>query len=493
MTFSPTALRTPIETPDRLIGREPQMQLLAGALAAPQGGLHVVLGGPGCGKTSLLRALQSLLLGRLRGEAAPPEPWTRLGPILPVWVTPGLAASPAELFRTVVWAFRSVAREHLGVCQVDEDQLRLQLDAYASSGDLKYLDRGFREVYQVVEPSRRGLRLALILDDIDLLQAQPWRPSLLASLHELLNPYTSYHRSQEWTVICSGGPRFHDFLEGPDSPWKNTGWNPIPLAAWNDEQIAQAAQGAAGLAGLPSDWLDAAILQRLSQETGGHPYLLSAEMLPGLAAAGQIGLTDEALQGALDEQMNALGEADFWAKWLDQLSEPARVVFRALIPQPASLAVTDVMQMLAQPLGRTRSEIVLANPSLARDPLATNRAVKVLLYSGLAREDEGRLTTGPGLWTRWFQTHAPLPLSELLDSYRQGLATLLAQLGSGHARYQEALVFQQRLAENLERTQRHGDNENWRSERSLVLEGLNALALATVGQSFNALAGLDSG
>lgn len=491
MSLSPTILRTPIETPDRLIGRESQLQMLAAALAAPQGGLHVVLGGPGCGKTSLLRALQSLLMQRLSGATAPPEPWARLGPILPVWVTPGLAASPAELFRSVVWAFRSAAREQLGICQVDEDQLKLQLDAYVSSGELKYLDRGFREVFQVVEASRRGLRLALLIDDIELIQAQAWRPSLLASLHELLNPYTPSNRSQEWTVICSGGPEFHDFLESPDSPWKNTGWNPIALAAWDDEQIAQVARQSAGLIGLPADWPAADLLNKLAYETGGHPYLLSAELLPGLLAAAQLGGGD--MQQALEEQMKRLGEADFWAKWLSQLSEQARIVFRALIPQPASSSLTDAMKLLAQPSGLSRAEVVLANPSLGQDPLATNRAVKALLYSGLIHEHEGRLTTGPALWTRWFQAHSPLPLAGLFDSYKSGLAALLARLGPDHPRYQDALVFQQRLSENIERSQRHGDNENWRSERSQVVEELNTLAQAAVGQSFNALAGLDSG
>ncbi len=493
MSFSPTDLRTPIETTDRLIGRESQLQMLAKALATPQGGLHVVLGGAGCGKTSLLRALRSLLLQRLSGASLPGEPWAALGPILPVWVTLGNATSPAELLRNIVWAFRSTAREQLGVCQVDEDQLKLQLDAYVGNGDLKYLDRGFREVYQVVEAGRRGLRLALLIDDIESIQAQPWRPSLLSSLHELLLPYTPNNRSQELTLICSGGPQFQDFLESPDSPWKNTGWNPIPLAAWADEQIAQTVRQSATLAGLSADWVDAELVSKLADASGGHPYLLSAELLPGLLAAGQMGLAGAALQQALTEQVKGLGEADFWARWLAQLSEQARIVFRALLPQPADPATPTAGRPTVQALGLTRDQVVLADPSLAKNPLATSRALKHLLYSGLVRERGDRFSPGPALWTQWFQSHAPLPLSGLLDGYKSGLAALLAQLGPGHARYQDALVFQQRLTENIERSQRHGDNENWRSERSLIIEGLNSLAQETVGRSFNALTGLASG
>lgn len=485
MTLSPTALRSPIETPDRLIGREAQLQMLAAALAAPQGGLYVILGGPGCGKTSLLRSLQTLLLHRLSG-ATLAAPWANLGPILPVWVTPGLAASTAELLRGVVWAFRGVAREQLGICQVDEDQLKLQLDAYARSGDLSYLDRGFREVFQVVEGSRRGLRLALLIDDIESIQARDWQPSLLASLYELLNPYTPGNRSQEWTLICSGGPRLHDLLESADSSWKSAGWNPISLTAWDGAQMEQAA----GQIGLPAGWLPADQLRALAYESGGHPYLFQAELLPGLLAAAEMDLTGEALQPVLDEQLRRLRDADFWARWLDQLSEQARILFRALIPRPQSLELKDVMQVLAGPLGRTRAEIVQASPVLAKDPLATQRALKALSYCGLIVEREGRFQPGPNLWTRWFEANAPLPLAELFDRYKQGLAILLARLGPGHARYQDALVYQQRLSENIERTQRHGDNENWRSERSLLIEELNALAQSTLECSFNSLVDL---
>lgn len=61
-------------------------------------------------------------------------------------------------------------------------------------------------------------------------------------------------------------------------------------------------------------------------------------------------------------------------------------------------------------------------------------------------------------------------------NYEAGLTKLLDQLGRDHTRYQEALSYQHQLIYNLAQTQRHGDTETRRSDRTRIIEQLNDLA-----------------
>lgn len=74
-----------------------------------------------------------------------------------------------------------------------------------------------------------------------------------------------------------------------------------------------------------------------------------------------------------------------------------------------------------------------------------------------------------------------------LDAYQDGMRRLLTQLGQGHRRYSEALTLQSRLQENLDGVCQYGDDETRRAGRAQIVEALNALALETVGTSFNEL------
>lgn len=81
-------------------------------------------------------------------------------------------------------------------------------------------------------------------------------------------------------------------------------------------------------------------------------------------------------------------------------------------------------------------------------------------------------------------------LSDSYSLYETGLRQLLDRLGGGHPRYGEALVYQQRLAENMAGARRYGDTETRRAERAEIVGHLNELALTALGMSFNELCGL---
>jgi hypothetical protein len=77
--------------------------------------------------------------------------------------------------------------------------------------------------------------------------------------------------------------------------------------------------------------------------------------------------------------------------------------------------------------------------------------------------------------------------TDSFTTYEHGLQKLLDQLGPAHPAYADALLYQQRLTENIQRARRFGDTASRRADRAEVIDQLNALALVTLHQSFNDL------
>lgn len=74
--------------------------------------------------------------------------------------------------------------------------------------------------------------------------------------------------------------------------------------------------------------------------------------------------------------------------------------------------------------------------------------------------------------------------------YETALTRLLERLGSDHARYADALVYQQRLQENIAQARKYGESDILKHARAQIVNMLNRLALETVLVSFNELCGL---
>lgn len=79
-------------------------------------------------------------------------------------------------------------------------------------------------------------------------------------------------------------------------------------------------------------------------------------------------------------------------------------------------------------------------------------------------------------------------MPDMFDAYQKALTQLRAALGSDHPDYGDALLFEQRLTENMRSARRFGDTESLRAERAQIIDGLNRLALQDLGRSFNELA-----
>jgi len=78
-------------------------------------------------------------------------------------------------------------------------------------------------------------------------------------------------------------------------------------------------------------------------------------------------------------------------------------------------------------------------------------------------------------------------IADVYSSYEAGLHQLLERLGQEHPRYGAALVYQQRLAENIVRARQYGETEVTRAGRSEIIGQLNQLTLSVLGLPFNEL------
>lgn len=99
----------------------------------------------------------------------------------------------------------------------------------------------------------------------------------------------------------------------------------------------------------------------------------------------------------------------------------------------------------------------------------------------------GNLTIGPITIGSLAAPGLPSGGNTPFDDYRTMLRVLLMRLGTAHPRYADALVYEQRLRENLALTEREGDTETRRAERTAVIDQLNQLAGETLGVSFMSL------
>jgi hypothetical protein len=82
--------------------------------------------------------------------------------------------------------------------------------------------------------------------------------------------------------------------------------------------------------------------------------------------------------------------------------------------------------------------------------------------------------------------------TDVYASYENGLCVLLQRLGKDHLEYQEVLVYQQRLIENISQARRYRDTSSLQYERIQVIDQLNNLSISSLGVSFNELCNTSS-
>lgn len=88
--------------------------------------------------------------------------------------------------------------------------------------------------------------------------------------------------------------------------------------------------------------------------------------------------------------------------------------------------------------------------------------------------------------------HGSVHQTDTYSLYETGLRQLLSRMGLDQSRRSEALVYQQRLIENITQSRQYGDTDTRKAERSEIIVQLNELALSALGISFSELCGLST-
>jgi|GEM_PF-410814 len=76
---------------------------------------------------------------------------------------------------------------------------------------------------------------------------------------------------------------------------------------------------------------------------------------------------------------------------------------------------------------------------------------------------------------------------DIYSRYETGLQACMAQLDKADPHYEEALSFQQRLLENIDRARAYGSTDELEAERNEIVALLNDLCQKALGRSFNEL------
>lgn len=148
-------------------------------------------------------------------------------------------------------------------------------------------------------------------------------------------------------------------------------------------------------------------------------------------------------------------------------------------PPDLSVSVSD------EPLGMSWGELLIAvTPAVAAAVNAVLRFISTQVLAPRQANGAGIVQSMKSLFNK------RNVYSDHYSRYETGLNQLLNRLDRDHPRYFEALVYRQRLLENISRTWRFGDTHMRRAERAEIMDQLNELVLSVLGISFNELCNL---
>jgi DNA segregation ATPase FtsK/SpoIIIE, S-DNA-T family len=119
---------------------------------------------------------------------------------------------------------------------------------------------------------------------------------------------------------------------------------------------------------------------------------------------------------------------------------------------------------------------------------------KALPAAGISDNDRDEVIRGiaKAMAFAWHGSTARESLHEpdLYDNYELGLRQLLNRLPQADSAYSNALVYQQRLHENITQSRLFGDTDDREADRAEIIHQLNELTRSVVGTSFKALCGM---
>jgi tetratricopeptide (TPR) repeat protein len=139
----------------------------------------------------------------------------------------------------------------------------------------------------------------------------------------------------------------------------------------------------------------------------------------------------------------------------------------------------DLQQLIAQLLETENIERYLlreVDAGLTDDLRAVMSALAVLLGFPASR---AAITAVLGA-----EEGGQLLRADAYTAYENALERLMSQLDTHNSSHADALIYQQRLTENIAQARRYGDTETRRAERAELVDRLNQLSLDIIGQPF---------
>ncbi len=438
-----------------------------------QGRLRMLLGGRKAGKTSVLHLLARELMGRPRLADAP-----YLVPVYIALDAPAITSREETYQRLISEFFNALKKEPLRLCVLQEETLGAILRPTKSNtitihsfvNALRYLVDTSRTARDLAGQVIGELRLIGLLDNADSLAGVSWLSELLSDLSALFFGNLAVEANIRLDlVIASRGPFYTNLatVGGWQEPSDELRVLLEPLS--DSECGTWLNTHAPGL----HDQAVAAICYWC----GGHPYLVRAFVqYIGQASGRQWNAVDAASATEVaHEQVESLS---ILADWASDLSDLARQAYRLVFASSADgLSAPQLRRQLRQTM-----------PKIA--PLDISRSMDELLWTGIIRRDSANpavLLRGSQLFAEFSGTGAaitPEVASDPYAHYLAGMRYLLHTLGPTHPQFKDALVFRQRLEENIGRARLYGDNSDASSQRNEIIAYLNELALATCGMPF---------
>lgn len=474
MVDMPQDWRAPVKQVEQFMGYSGRVAEPFRDFPAPQQGRPwVILGGRKAGKTSVLHMLAHALGNRPRT--------IETAYLVPVYITldaPAITSREEAYQRLVTEFFSTLKKEPLRLCVLQEQTVNIILRP--STTNTITINSFINAVRYLVDTSRTArdmagqvigeLRLIGLLDNADDLAAAPWLSEFLSDLGALFFGNLAMEANLRLDlVIASRGP-FYDSLAAIRSWQEKSDELRVMLEPLSAADVtAWLSNEAAGLSDLA--------VQAITRWCGGHPYVVRhMQQQIGRACSHRWETVDVAsIDDIAREQVESL---PVLVDWIAELTDAARAAWRMLVDVgPAGLNALQLRRQLRQSLrGAAPQEIA--------------RGVDQLLWTGIVQRDPSNpavLLPGGQLIQEYLElepaTTAGKP-GDMYARYEAGLQRLLESMGPAHSQYAEALVFQTRLIENINRSRLYGDTSDTNAQRNEIIAYLNDLALATCGVSF---------
>ena len=424
-------------------------------LTSEDGRLYFLFGGERSGRTTLLKIIEQ--------HAVAMEART-----LPVFVDMKMAGSLPSVEKFLQSMFDHIC---LDICY----PYPRKVARFFNSREMALPDfrEAFNDILRSSDTRVQGARFLFLVDNADELARVAFADELFKDIITLLSGADYINDVARYlNIVMTGGAPLYNQAVAANFPRKYKYWYNIEALPENAARAL--VETMPGMAASPD--LAASILRL----TGRQPYLLQYFMaqLDDLVGRGEP-LTHAAVEQVATACLEPRSRDNEVEPWFYDCFEVIKA--QGAFPIYAGLAAR---QSLTWP--EIRDIIKLQKPDARLSPLEqADRALDTLLFYGLVEQaaDEAYVVTGE-LFKRWFEMNYPASggaAPDLYTHYEAGMRRLLEQMGRDHPRYRDALVFQQRLSENIARARQYGERDDFKSERAEIVDQINALSNDVLG------------